>query len=111
MYVGTVEYLDSLIEQQVGDLDEFESSCIFFDSHDVEFVSVGSVTSVNFRFPLKLYLIDCISSGLGTIDPSSVSYAFNMPLVEDRKVVNVSTKVTCTISLLLNYDLDTVVSW
>ena len=50
--VGNVESLDSSIEWQVSDPDEFDSSLRIFDSCDVQSVSANPISYVDFRFPL-----------------------------------------------------------
>ena len=100
--VNIVDSLDYPIEKQVNDPNEFDFDCRIFYSHDAESVPIDSITSINFSFTLEVDLIDCKSSGLGTIDSSSVSSSLIIPLVEDSEVANVSTKVTCIRSLVLN---------
>ena len=99
---GTFESLEYPIEKQVGVLVEFDFVCRIFYSCDVEFVLADPIIYVNFRFPPEVYLIDYKSLGLGTIESSLVYSALTMLFLEDSKVVNVSTKVTCIGSFLLN---------
>ena len=94
--------MDSPIEKQVNDPDEFDSSCIFFDSNDTELVPADSITPVNFIFPFEVDFIDYKSLGLGTIESSLVNSTLIMALIEVSEAENVSTKVTCIRSLLLN---------
>ena len=116
-YVCIIKSLESPFEQQVSDLDEYESSCRFFDTCDTKFVPRQSITPVNFSFSSEVDLIDYKSSGLGTIETSLVNSALTMPLVEDRKVVIVSTKVTYIEYFILNMILillflgDRILSW
>ena len=63
-YVCIVESLDSPIEEQVSDSDEFDHSCRMFNSYDVEFVPIDLISYVEFIFPLEVGLIDYKSLGL-----------------------------------------------
>ena len=47
-YIGLVESFDFSFEHQVSDLDEFDSSYEFFDSLDIEFVPIDSISLVDF---------------------------------------------------------------
>ena len=47
-YVGVVESFDSSFEQQVSDLEEFDFSYEFFNSHDIAFVPADSISLVVF---------------------------------------------------------------
>ena len=114
--MGTL-HLDSPIEQQVSDLDEFGSSCRFFNSSDTKFVPIDYITPINFIFPLEVDLIDYKSLGLGTIESSSASSVSTMPFREESKNKTISTKVTCIRPFLLNMILillflgDNILSW
>ena len=74
---------------------EFLSSC------DIEFVPVDSISLVDFFSPSEVDLIDYKTSSLGAIESSLVDSALTLPFVEDRKVICVSSKVTCIGSFLL----------
>ena len=56
-YVGLVEFLDSPFEQQVNDPDEFDFSYEFFNSCDIEFVPLDSISLVYFALLLRLILL------------------------------------------------------
>ena len=89
----------------------------FFNSCDIEFVLVDSISLVDFFSPSEVDLIDYKPSDLGTIESSFVDSALTFPFVEDSKVTCVSTKVTCIRSFLLNVILmllflrDMICSW
>ena len=97
-YVRIVESL----QQQVSNHGEFDSPCRIFGSCDTKSIFADSISSNNFIFSLEVELTDYKSSSLGTIETSSIDSALTMPFVEDIKVENVSTKVTCIGSLFLN---------
>ena len=90
------------LEQQVSDLDEFDFSYEFFNSHDTEFVPADSISLVDCFSPSKVDLIDYKPSILSAIEYSSIDSSLNLPFLEDRKVTCVSAKVTCIGSFLLN---------
>ena len=57
-YVGIFEFLESPLEQQVSDPDEFYFSYEFFNSCDTEFVHADSISLVYFFSPSEVDLID-----------------------------------------------------
>ena len=109
--------MDSPFEQQVSDPDEFDFSYEFFNSCDIEFVPVDSISLVYFCSPPEVDLTDYKPSSLGSIESSSVDSSLTFPFVEDSKVTCVSAKVTRIGSFLLNMILmllflgDKICSW
>ena len=107
----------TLSKQQVSDPDEFYFSYEFFNSCDIEFVPVDSISLVDFLSPSEVDIIDYKPSSLGSIESSSVDSSLTLPFIEDSKVTCVSTKVTRIGSFLLNMILmllflgDGILSW
>ena len=116
-YVGLFEFLDSPLEQQFSDPNEFYFSYEFFNCCDIDFVPADSTSLVDLFFSSEVDLTDCEPSGLGTIESSFVDSTLTLPFVEDSKVACVSTKVTCIKYFLLNMILmlfflgDSIFSW
>ena len=73
--------MDSPFERQVNDPDEFDFSSRFFNSCEIEFVSIDSISPVDFFFPFEVDIIDYKSMGLSTIESSSVDFALVTPFV------------------------------
>ena len=84
--IGTIHSFDSPIELEVGVLVEFDSIGRIFYSHDDDFVPTNSITSFNFDLPFNFDMVDCRSSGLGTIESSLVNSNLIMPIIEDIEV-------------------------
>ena len=85
-FVGIFEFLESPLEQQVSDPNEFDFSYEFFNSCDIEFVLVDSIPLVDFFSPYKVDLTDYKPSSLGAIESSLVDSSLNFPSIEDTKV-------------------------
>ena len=84
-YDGLVESFNSSFEQQVNDLDEFDFSYEFFNSHDTEFVPIDSISLVDFCSPSEVDLIDYKPLSLGPIESSSVDSALTFLLQKIAK--------------------------
>ena len=100
--IGLIESSNSPFDQQVSDPNKFDFSYEFFNFCDTEFFPADSISLVYFFSPFEVDLTDYKPLSLGTIESSSVGSALTLPLVEDSKVICVSSKVTCIRSFLLN---------
>ena len=85
-YVGLFEFLDSPLEQQVSDPNEFDFSYEFFNSCNTEFVPIDSISLVDFCSPSEVDIIGHKPSSLGDIESSSIDSSLTLPFVEDIKV-------------------------
>ena len=94
--------MSSHIEKQVGVPTEFDAIYIIFYFCNAESVPAYYNTSFKFGIPIEFDLADCKSSCLFTTESSSINSSLTMHVVEENKVANVYTKVTCIKPFLLN---------